>query len=74
MPEVRASQVAQWRCRRRGFDQKYLLKEEVAAHSSILAWGIPQTEEHDSYYYARKSQIKFKTRLGDYFPQEVCIH
>ena len=26
-------------------DQEYPLKEEMAAHSSILAWRIPWTEE-----------------------------
>ena len=35
--------------------------------------GNPWTEEHYHYYYARKSQVKLKTCLGDYFPQEVCI-
>ena len=35
--------------------------------------GNPWTEEHYHYYYARKSQVKLKTCLGDYFPQEACI-
>ena len=36
------------RCKRRGFDGwvwKILLEEEMATHSSILAWRIPWTEE-----------------------------
>ena len=45
--------MAQWckesacQCRRQGFDpwdEKNCLKEEMATHSSILAWEIPQTE------------------------------
>ena len=35
-------------CRRRGFDPwvvKIPLEKEMATHSSILAWEIPQTEE-----------------------------
>ena len=35
-------------CKRYGFDllgQEDSLEEEMAAHSSILAWRIPQTEE-----------------------------
>ena len=37
-------------CRRFGFDpweEKIPLEEEMATHSSILAWRIPWTEEPD---------------------------
>jgi len=51
-----ASQVSQWqriclqcrRCQRRGFNprvEKIPWREEMAILSSILAWGIPWTEE-----------------------------
>ena len=37
-------------CRRRGFHpwvRKDPLEKEMATHSSILAWEIPWTEDHD---------------------------
>ena len=50
---MRASQVAQWvknlpamqETRVRSLDQKDALEEDMATHSSILAWRIPWTEE-----------------------------
>ena len=41
------------------------LEEEMAAHSSILAWRIPWTEEPDGLQPmgSRKSQTRFK-QLG----------
>ena len=33
------------RCKNRGFDWEDPLEEEMATHSSILAWRIPQTEK-----------------------------
>ena len=48
-------------CRRQGFDpwgQEDPLEEEMATHSSILAWEIPRTEETDG------PQSMGVTRLG----------
>ena len=38
LPSMQEAQV-------RSLGQKYPLEEEMATHSSILAWEIPQTEE-----------------------------
>ena len=34
-----------WEARVQSLGQEYLLEKEMAAHSSILAWKIPWTEE-----------------------------
>ena len=43
-------------CVKHGFDSwigKILLEQEMATHSSILAWKIPWTEEPDRYEVAK---------------------
>ena len=37
---------AMWETRVRSLGWEDLLEKEMATHSSILAWRIPQTEEH----------------------------
>ena len=36
---------AMWETQVRSLDQEYHLEEEMATHSSVLAWRIPGTEE-----------------------------
>ena len=36
-----------WENRVQSLDQKDLMERGIATHSSILAWGIPWTEEPD---------------------------
>ena len=45
----------------RSLGQEYPLEEEIATHSSILAWRIPRAEEPDRLHEVTKSQ----TQLSD---------
>ena len=56
-------------CRRRGFDLwigKISLEEEMAAHSSILAWGIPWSLEGYSQRGLEELDMAEHTRLNSY--------
>ena len=49
------------RCQRRGFDpwiRKIPLEEEMATHSSILAWRIPWTEEPGGLQSTRLQSVR----------------
>ena len=45
---------------------KRSLEEEIATHSSILAWEIPQTEELGTVHGVAKSQTRIKGFLSSY--------
>ena len=49
--------------RRHGFDRGDPLEEEMATHSTILAWEIPWTEEPGGLQYVRSQ--KSQTLLSD---------
>ena len=57
------------RCRRLGFDLwigKISLEEEMATHSSILAWGIPWSLEGYSQWGLEELDMTEHTRLNSY--------
>ena len=45
LPRWLSDKESTCQCRRRGFDPLVEMEEEMATHSSILAWEIPWTEE-----------------------------
>ena len=47
----------------RSLGQEDTLEKEMATHSSILAWGIPWTEEHDGLQ--SMGSHKSQTGLGN---------
>ena len=64
------------RCKRQGFNGEDSLEEEMATHSSILAWRIPWTEEsgrlqpmrsqrvrHDSFFFKSRNGKDFQNKL-----------
>ena len=60
-------------------DQEYPLEEEMATHSSILAWEIPRTEELGGLQSLSGKEMDMTgnqtTTTGVYFPgndSEIC--
>ena len=60
-------------------DQEYPLEEEMATHSSILAWEIPRTEELSGLQSLSGKEMDMTgnqtTTTGVYFPgndSEIC--
>ena len=45
MTQLVSNLPAMWETRVRSLDWEDTLEKEMATHSSILAWGIPWTEE-----------------------------
>ena len=54
------------RCRLNPLVGKILLEEEMATHSSILAWKIPWIEERDRLQPTVHGVEKSRTRLSDF--------
>ena len=48
---------AMWETQVRSLDQEDLLEKEMAAHSSILAWRTPWTEEPGSLQSMRSQRV-----------------
>ena len=56
----------------RSLGQEDLLEKEMCAHSSMLAWEIPWTEEHDGLQSTVHGVAKSRTQLSNYQFHFLC--